>query len=43
MREVSDIWDFDKDGKQWFGLTPHKLGERSNYTDTDWWFRMMRK
>lgn len=25
QREASDVWDFDKDGKRWFGHHPPKV------------------
>lgn len=33
MREVSDVWNMDKDGKRWFGWM----------RGVPWWERFMRK
>lgn len=33
LRQVSNVWDFNKDGKRWFGYHPEE----------EWWQRFMRK
>jgi hypothetical protein len=33
LRQISDIWNFNKDGKRWFGYHPEE----------EWWQRLMRK
>lgn len=46
VREVSDVWDFNKDGKGWFGNIPH--GNQSRYPhrkffDDPFWIKYYRE
>jgi len=46
MREISDVWSFNKDGKGWFGDIPHSNSTtypHERYFDDPYWVKLYRE